>query len=100
MLRIARTKVEQVILFGHELERAEGELRGLIDGLDEDEAIDLIALLWIGRESFGPDELEEARATAAAEATTPTADYLLGTPHFPDHLEAGLEMLGVEAVDD
>ncbi|PWJ22211.1 DUF3775 domain-containing protein [Jannaschia seohaensis] len=100
MLRISRTKVEQVILYGHELGRAEGELRGLIEGLDTEEAIDLIAVLWIGRESFGPDELDEARATAEAEATTPTADYLIGTPHFPDHLEAGLEALGVETVDE
>lgn len=59
--------------------------------------------MWIGRGSFEAEDFAEALATARAEATTPTADYLIGTPHLSDHLEAGLEALGVdpsEAEDD
>ncbi len=56
-----------------ELGRAEGELRGFIDRLTEEEQVSLVALMWIGRGSFGADELAEAKATAAEEATTPTA---------------------------
>ncbi|MEC8042201.1 MAG: DUF3775 domain-containing protein, partial [Pseudomonadota bacterium] len=40
------------------------------------------------------------RGTAVAEATTPTADYLIGTPHLSDHLENGLEALGLSASDE
>ena len=32
-----------------------------------------------------------------AEATTPTTDYLLSTPHLAEHLESGLEALGLSA---
>ncbi|MFK7880332.1 DUF3775 domain-containing protein [Roseobacter sp.] len=99
MLDISTTKVAQIILFGHEIERAEGELRGFIETLNEDECFSLIALMWIGRDSFATDEYSEALATAKGEAVTPTADYLIGTPHFADHLETGLELLGLSAAE-
>jgi hypothetical protein len=100
MLDISTYKIAQVVLMARELERAEPELRAFIDRLTEEEQASLVALMWIGRESFSADELEEAKATAVAEATTPTADYLLGTPHLSDHLENGLDELGISIVDD
>ncbi|MGK7752702.1 MULTISPECIES: DUF3775 domain-containing protein [unclassified Roseovarius] len=100
MLDISTYKVAQVILMSRELDRAEGELRAFIERLAEEEQASLVALMWIGRGSFGADELEEAKATARDEATTPTADYLLGTPHVSDHLENGLDELGLSAQDD
>lgn len=100
MIEISVHKIAQVILMSRELERAEGELRAFIERLTEEEQISLVAVMWIGRDSFAVDELEEAKATAREEATTPTADYLLGTPHLSDHLENGLDALGLSAVDD
>ncbi|WP_371225603.1 DUF3775 domain-containing protein [Roseovarius sp. 2305UL8-3] len=100
MLDISVHKIAQVILMSRELDRAEGELRAFIERLTEEEQISLVAVMWIGRESFSADELDEAKATARDEATTPTADYLLGTPHLSDHLENGLDELGLSAVDD
>lgn len=100
MLDISTHKVAQVILMARELDRAEGELRAFIERLSEDEQVSLVALMWIGRDSFARDEVEEAKATAREEATTPTADYLLGTPHLSDHLENGLDELGISVVDD
>lgn len=100
MLEISVHKIAQVILMSRELDRAEGELRAFIDRLTEEEQASLVAVMWIGRESFAPDELEEAKATALEEATTPTADYLLGTPHLSDHLENGLGELGLSASED
>ncbi|WP_370252303.1 DUF3775 domain-containing protein [Nioella sp.] len=103
MLAISTHKVAQIILMGHELDRAEGELRGFLETLNEDEQAEVVAIMWIGRGSFEAEDFAEALATARAEATTPTADYLIGTPHLSDHLEAGLEALGVdpsEAEDD
>ena len=95
MLEISQRKVAQIILFGHEVDRAENELRGFIETLGEEEQVSLIAVMWIGRGSFEADDLEEALETARAEANTPTIDYLLGTPHFADHLESGMEALGL-----
>ncbi len=98
-MEISVRKVAQVILMGHELDRAEGELRAFLERLNEDEAAELIALFWIGRGSFEADDWDEAVATAQAEATVPTADYLLGSPHFSDHLEAGAEAMGLDIAD-
>jgi len=100
MLEISISKVANVILMARELNRAEGELRAFLENLNEDELASLVAIMWIGRESFDADDLEEAIATAKAEATTPTADYLLGTPHLSDHLENGLDALGLSASDE
>ena len=91
--------VAQIVLMGHELIRAEGELRAFIAAMPEDERAELVALYWVGRGSFEPEDWEEAVATALAEATTPTADYLLGSPHCPDHLEAGAEAMGIDITD-
>jgi len=100
MLDISTYKIAQIILMARELDRAEGELRGFLKNLTEEEAVSLVAVMWIGRDTFGPDELEDAKQTAREEASSPTADYLLGTPHLSDHLENGLEALGLSASDD
>jgi len=100
MLNVSIEKVANVILMSRELGRAEGELRAFIDRLTEEEQTDMVALMWVGRGSFEAEEWEDARGTAVAEATTPTADYLIGTPHLSDHLENGLEALGLSASDE
>lgn len=74
----------------------EAELRAFIEGFNDDEKAELVAIMWIGRETFDADEFDEAVRTARAEATTPTEDYLLGVPLLADYLEAGLEKLGVD----
>lgn len=98
-MEISPRKVAQVALMGHELERAEPELRAFIDRMSEDEQAELVAIMWIGRGSFEPEDLREAIDTARNEATTPCADYLIGTPHLSDNLENGLEALGISATD-
>lgn len=100
MLEITPWKVAQVVLMGRELERAEGELRGFFERLTDDEMLDLVAIMWIGRESFEPGDLGEALRTARDERTTPSADYLLGTPHLSDHLENGMDSLGISLVEE
>ena len=99
MLEIAPHKAAEVVILAREGERGEAELRGFIEGLGPEEQTSLVALFWIGRGSFEAEDLEEAIATAEAEASVPTADYLLGSPHLADHLEAGLEALGHSVSD-
>ncbi len=100
MQKISPRQVAAVIVMARELDRAEGELRGLIDRMDEEEQAALVTVMWIGRGAFEPEDWDEAYQTAYDEATTPTADYLIGTPHLSDNLEAGLEALGYDAVDE
>lgn len=97
MLEISARAVVQVAMMARELDRAEGELRAFVDRMSEDEQAELVAVMWIGRESFFSDDLKDAIATARSEATTPCADYLIGTPHLADHLENGLDALGISA---
>ncbi|MDC0737985.1 DUF3775 domain-containing protein [Cognatishimia sp. SS12] len=99
MLEITPRQVAQVVLMGRELDRAEGELRGFFERLNEDALTSLVAIMWIGRESFEPEDLAEALETARAEQTTPSVDYLLGTPHLSDHLENGMDALGISLTD-
>jgi uncharacterized protein DUF3775 len=98
-MEISARKVAQVAVMARELGRAEGELRAFVDRMGEDEQAELVAIMWIGRESFFAEDWEEAVATAKSEASTPCADYLIGTPHLSDHLENGLDALGISAQD-
>lgn len=76
-----------------------GEIAGFIDALNDDEQAHLVALAWIGRGTFEPEEFEEAVETARSERTNSTASYLLGLPLLSDYLEEGLEKLGYSVGD-
>ncbi|ABD56933.1 DUF3775 domain-containing protein [Jannaschia sp. CCS1] len=95
-MEISSRIVAQVILMGHQMERAEGELRSFIERLPEEEQAELVTIFWIGRGSYEAEEFSEALAMAREEASVPTADYLFGSPHFADHLEAGAEALDLD----
>ncbi len=77
----------------------EAELRSFIRNLNDDEKASLVAVMWIGRDSFSAEDVEEAIQTAKDEATTPTENYLLGVPHLAEHLEDGMEKLGMDPAD-
>jgi hypothetical protein len=98
-MEISAVKVAQVIVLARELDRAEGEFRAFVDRLGVDEQAELVALMWIGRGSYEVEELSEAISMALSEATTPTASYLIGTPHLSDHLETALDALNISAVE-
>lgn len=123
MLNISPSKVAQIILLAHELRMNSGEMeiltedlsddevqtmgrmddseiRSFIDDLNEEEQIDLIALAWVGRDTFTVDELDEARATVESEATSSAADYLIGMPNLAEYLESGLDAFGISATDE
>jgi hypothetical protein len=71
-------------------------MHAFIDALNDDEKASMVAIAWVGRGAFEPEDYAEALATALTEATTPTADYLTGMPHLAENLEAGLEALGID----
>lgn len=93
------TRDSDSILESRSGDATEAELRAFIAGLNEDEQASLVAVMWIGRNTFGADELDEAIATARAEKTTPTEDYLMGVPLLADYLEDGLDALGISVED-
>ena len=75
------------------------ELFDAIRGLNEDERLELIALAWVGRGTFGLGEWQEALDTAYTEHRKRPAGYLLSLPLLGDYLEEGLAAFGESAVD-
>ncbi len=100
MLEITPATVVQVIFLAREGAVAEAQLHEFIGGLNEDDKAELTAIAWIGRGSFEAEDFAEAVATARAEATIPTEDYLMGMPHLAENLEGGLEALGVDVTGE
>lgn len=99
-MEISPRKVVHIIFQSREGRMAEAELRSFIENLNSDEQAALVAIAWIGRGAFEAEDYAEAVATAEAEATTPTADYLMGMPHLAENLEAGLDALGVDVTSE
>jgi hypothetical protein len=75
------------------------ELKSFIDGLNVDEQVSLVALMWIGRGTYDGDDLEEAMSMARDERVNKTSSYLIGVPLLADYLEEGLEKLGYSVED-
>lgn len=70
------------------------ELVGYIRALNADEQANLVALLWIGRGTYEPEQWQEALTQARTERETSTERYLLRSPLLAEHLEAGLDAMG------
>jgi hypothetical protein len=85
---------EAAVLEDHEDDPVLEELTSLINSLSEDEQIDLVALVWLGRDDYAASDWPTVREEAAAAHKKNTASYLLGTPLLGDFLEEGLSMLG------
>jgi hypothetical protein len=74
----------------------EAELRELIDDLNDEEVIDLIALVWIGRGDFGVEEIGEARELARERHQGSSSRYLMGIPTLAEYLGEGLSAAGYD----
>jgi hypothetical protein len=71
------------------------EITGFINALSEDERVDLVALMRLGRGDATIDEWEDLRSEAAGQRHRHTARYLLGEPMLGDFLAQGLEAFGL-----
>lgn len=99
MLEISTGKIVRVIMLTREYGPDSVHLSDYIGSLNDDEKLNLVAVMWIGRGSFEAEELEDAKSEARREATAPTERYLSGIPGLAEHLESGLEALGIDVTD-
>ena len=76
------------------------ELVQFINGLNEEEQINLVALAWVGRGTYDIDDWDEAIETAQTEHNKRTAQYLLGLPLLGDYLAEGIEAFDEEFDDE
>lgn len=75
------------------------DLKGFIDALTFDEQVDLVALMWMGRDDHVAEEWAAVRAEAADAHNEHTAEYLCGNPMLSDHLSEGLLLTGYSCED-
>jgi hypothetical protein len=75
------------------------ELVEAIEGLNEDELIELVALVWLGRGDYEAAEWGQAVEAAREAYNERTADYLVGTPNLSEELEEGLAKLDLSIAD-
>jgi len=85
------------VVFGledHSKETDRSELATFIRGLNVDEQIDLVALMWLGRGDGDLDNWRDLRSEASRAHNNRTASYLIGTPMLADYLEEALSQFG------
>lgn len=70
------------------------ELAQAIADLNEDERLDLIALIWVGRGDYGLAEWADARAAAGDIERRRAPRYVAGLPQGANYLEDGLALFG------
>ncbi|MEM6384681.1 MAG: DUF3775 domain-containing protein [Pseudomonadota bacterium] len=99
MLDISNAKIARIIFLSREHGPDNAHLTDYISGLNYDEKSSVVALMWVGRETYDPEHIEKAKTHAEVEATAPTEHYLTGIPDLPDLLENGLEKLGINVSD-
>ncbi len=85
--------VEELRSDEHEQDSSYLELKAAIEGLNEEEKYGLVALMWIGRGTYGPEELDAALQNARTSSNNHTAEYLIETPLLPDYLAEGQVLL-------
>jgi hypothetical protein len=76
------------------------EITGFIDAMTEDEKIDLVALMRLGRGDGGIEEWDDLRREATDGRNDRTASYLLGEPLVSDYLAEGLAAFGLTWSDE
>ena len=76
------------------------EIAGFINAMTEDEKIDLVALMRLGRGDGTIEEWDDLRREAADGRNNRTTSYLLGEPLVSDYLAEGLDAFGLTWTDE
>ncbi len=66
-----------------------------LQGLNDRQQAELVALMWIGRGDAEPEQFEATVQLARDVKERPTPEYLLKHPLVGEHWEEGLERLGL-----
>jgi hypothetical protein len=76
------------------------EITGFINAMTEEEQVDLVALMRLGRGDGTIEEWDDLRREAADGRNRRTASYLLGEPLVSDYLAEGLDAFGLTWTDE
>ena len=70
------------------------ELKYIIQDLEPNHQVELVALIWLGRGDYADDEWNDALREAHANWNSRTAEYVIATPLVAEYLLEGLWSLG------
>jgi hypothetical protein len=84
------------VLASHKNDMTFREVKQIINNLEPDQQMALVALMYVGREDYSLDEWQECLNEATRGWTKHTAEYLLSKPHVADYLIAGLNEFGYQ----
>ncbi len=76
------------------------ELRAALEGLNDEQITEVLALTWFGRGDYSAREWDQARAAAREARDEHVVNYLLETPNLGDLIEQGLAELGYSILDE
>ena len=76
------------------------ELAGALDTLNEEQRIEILALIWLGRGDFDRAEWPAAVKQAREINSEISTEHLIGTPLLADYLEEAIAALGYSLEDE
>jgi hypothetical protein len=76
------------------------EITGFVRALTDDEQVDVIALMRLGRGDAGIEEWDQLRQEVRDTREQPIAQVLLGEPLVSDYLAEGLSAFGIDWADE
>ncbi len=82
------------VLADHSGDLTYQDAASVVEDLEPDQQIALVALMWLGRGDYDLADWESALIDAADAHSSHTAAYLLSTPLMADYLEEGLSQHG------
>jgi hypothetical protein len=74
----------------------EAELQEMLNDLNDDEIVEVISLVWVGRGDFGIEDIEEARELARERHQGSSSRYLMGIPTLAEYLSEGVAAAGYD----
>jgi hypothetical protein len=86
-----------LMLADHHDDLTYNETKVAIDDLEREQQETLVALMWLGRGDYMPDEWDNALDDAHNRWNERTSDYLLTTPMLSDYLAEGLSLVASNA---
>ncbi len=84
------------VLADHGSDMTLQELRMGVHDMEPGQQAELLALKWLGRGDYGPEEWEEARREAMENWCPEIMDRLIATPLVSEYLLEALDLLGIE----
>ncbi len=91
--------LDREVLFDYPDDPTAQEVRACLESLNEDEAAEVLALLWVGQGDYDAGDWASALTAAREDADSRRVEALLSIPLLSEFLEEGFSQLGYSCED-